>query len=137
MSPDIILQHKCVLIINDTNKRPRVSISTLWIYQYINGLKTSGSLSPIVLICANCFRYLYTSLLHKYHLPPIIHNLPIINLHMFIQHCIKNKTYRNSQSSSVKHTFTAPFGANPINTGLNGSRSSGLRVKKLQDVPTC
>ena len=82
-------------------------------------------------------RYLYTALLHKYHLPPIIHNLPIINLHMFIQHCTKNKTYRNSQPSSVKHTFTAPFGANPRNTGINGSSSSGLRVKKLQDVPTC
>ena len=48
MTINIILQHKCVLIINYTDKIPRNSTSDIQIYKYIYGYENAVLFVPIV-----------------------------------------------------------------------------------------
>ena len=91
MTQNIILHHKCVFVINDTKKRPHVSISDLQLREYIYGYKTPSFSIPIIPICANVLLLSVHFTLTK--IPPSAHHtkIPSTILHSSFSHDIKTQ----------------------------------------------
>ena len=116
--------------------KPRIIRHLLYAIHITNTQTTPYRLQNPARLLLPCVKITHPYYIKKC-LPPIIHNIPIINLHASAQHPVK--THQNSYPPQDKHIFVAPClreaNSNPSTSPIQGEGILILNEKKSPEHP--